>query len=341
MTQVEQFKGRLGFKTRSNRLLNKGLIQAVDMLEEYGHPMAQINTRAANRVEMEGDQYRVILRLRRLPLRLGMHVPAGLSAPAIFLEVTMERLYPSGSDSEITEILLAVLLRRLAETLSPTVVFWQDAPKAMTCDAFLGVFNLHHAGDMADTAEAQATAERTPGSLLSRPASDNIHPRSALPRRRSARTALPTPSPFKPTGKSRTSAKLFAARSGANPAPVAEKPRGRSCFAPVEAMADDLDQQCARHVRTDPAHADQVVDLSGLKPAQGGARAQGIVTWAATGLVAMLSAPAALLLLLVELLRGSQLTPRRQALSLGVFLALLQSTEMVQAAAKVLKLPTP
>ena len=55
----------------------------------------------------------------------------------------------------------------------------------------------------------------------------------------------------------------------------------------------------------------------------------------------MLSAPAALLLLLVELLRGSQLTPRRQALSLGVFLALLQSTEMIQAAAKVLKLPTP
>ena len=92
MTQVEQFKGRLGFKTRSNRLLNKGLIQAVDMLEEYGHPMAQINTRAANRVEMEGDQYRVILRLRRLPLRLGMHVPAGLSAPAIFLEVTKDRI---------------------------------------------------------------------------------------------------------------------------------------------------------------------------------------------------------------------------------------------------------
>ncbi len=48
MTQVEQFKGRLGFKTRSNRLLNKGLIQAVDMLEEYGHPMANPSATAVS-----------------------------------------------------------------------------------------------------------------------------------------------------------------------------------------------------------------------------------------------------------------------------------------------------
>lgn len=331
MIQAERFKGRLGFKTRSDTLLNQGLVQAVDMLDDYGHPPAQINTRATGRIELESDQYRVVLRLRRLPLRMGFQIPAGIPAPAIFLDVTIERLFPTASDKEITELLLAVLLRRLSEALSPLLIFWQDAPKAMSRETFLAVFEHH------DTARQEASDTAASVARLSRPVAPAKRQRKPGSHARPAvRKPLRVPSPFEAPSRPRLSQKLFSSETVAP-----RKPRVHVGFTPVEAMADDLERQCDRRAAIATVPADQVIDLTGLRSTDHKGARQNIMTWAATGLIAMLSAPIAVLVLMVELMRGSQLQPRSQILTIAVFVGLLQGTGMVQAAAKVLMLPAP
>lgn len=336
MQEAEQFKGRLGFQSRSETLLNQGLVQAVDMLDDYGHAPSQINTRAASRIELESDQYRVVLRLRRLPMRMGMQIPADVSAPAIFLDVSIERLYPGASDSEITELLLAVLLRRLTETLSPVVVFWQDAPKGMSKADFLNVFQSAAPRSLA-LQEANTAAKH------------QTQPRAAIPRKEPHASKGPTvpqqairkprfPSPFNASRQAHTSAKLFASTAESHHKRQA-RTSGRGCFASVDAVADDLEQKCSYHAPRAEQMPDQVIDLSDLRLSQQSGDRQHIMTWAATGLVAMLSAPVAVLLLLVELMRASRLKPRVQLMTAAVFVSLLQGAGMVQAAARAFLTP--
>ncbi len=104
-------------------------------------------------------------------------------------------------------------------------------------------------------------------------------------------------------------------------------------------MADNLEQECHRHAKTANPPGDQVIDLTDLRAADRSFQRQHILTWAVTGLVAMMSAPVAILLLILELMRGSQLKPHTHVVTAAVFLGLLQGTGMVQAAARVLMLP--
>lgn len=340
MQEAEQFKGRLGFKSRSDTLLNQGLVQAVDMLDDYGHPPTQINSRASGRIELESDQYHVVLRLRRLPLRMGVQLPEGIPAPAIFLDVAITRLHPQASDQEITELLLAVLLRRLTEALSPSVVFWQDAPIAMSRGDFLGIFQLAEqpiADNQQRTTETDARISAP--TTLSRPAAIRTGHSPAKPRKHPVATEPPQAlSPFKTPDRLRTSLKLFP-ETGQEERQSQPRAHAKDCFAAVDDMADDLERKCNRRITRAAAPGDQVIDLSALRlPAEPWER-QNIMGWAATGLIAMLSAPIAVLLLLVELMRGSRLKPRTQLLTAAVFVSLLQGTGMVQAAARAFWLP--
>lgn len=308
MVHAKQFKGRLGFKSRSETLLNQGLVQAVDMLDDYGHPPTGINTRASGRIELECDQYRVTLRLRRLPLRMGVQIPHGIAAPAIFLDVSLEQLFPEPRDHEITELLLAVLLRRLTEALCPLLVFWQDAPKAMSRNDFLGVFAQHDkpVDDISDS------------------------------------VMLPSPQQLDdPDSLPVLSATLTPVRTAGTVNHSSPPARTHAGFSPVDDMADDLERQCDRRAARNPGPADQVILAEDMPQQDRITQRQHIMSWAATGLIAMLSAPIAILLLLVELMRGSQMRPGTQILSVALFIGLLQGAGMVQAAAKVLMLPAP
>ncbi len=340
MQKAEQFKGRLGFKSRSDTLLNQGLVQAVDMLDDYGHPPSQINTRASGRIELESDQYHVVLRLRRLPLRMGVKLPIGTPAPAVFLDVAITRLFPQVSDQEITELLLAVLLRRLAEALSPSVVFWQDAPIAMSRHDFLGVFQVaEQPVAVGPQCSAKTTAGFSAQSVLSRPAASRAAPSSkAVSARPVATPRSRPPSPFKAPRRHGRSASLFSAK-GQEPRTWDPRAHRQDCFAAVDDMADDLEQKCNRRISRTTAPGDQVIDLSGLRISPEPWERQNILAWAATGLIAMLSAPIAVLLLLVELMRGTRLRPRTQILTAAVFVSLLQGAGMVQAAARAFWLP--
>lgn len=141
MAQVEQYKGKLGFEHRSEEKLTLALTELLDTLEEFGHPALQINARDPHRIGLDSDQYKVSLRLRRIPLRLGVRSPAGVPAPAAYVELAMTPCYPEACDQEISEILLAMILKRLTEVLTPLVIFWQDSNKPLTPRQFLGAFS--------------------------------------------------------------------------------------------------------------------------------------------------------------------------------------------------------
>lgn len=140
MAQVEQYKGKLGFEHRSEEKLALALTELLDTLEEFGHPALQINARDPHRIGLDSDQYKISLRLRRIPLRLGVRSPAGVPAPAAYIELAMTPCFPGACDQEISEILLAMILKRLAEALDPLVIFWQDSNKPLTPKQFLGAF---------------------------------------------------------------------------------------------------------------------------------------------------------------------------------------------------------
>ncbi|MCD9147644.1 hypothetical protein [Pseudophaeobacter flagellatus] len=140
MAQIEHYKGRLGFDHRSEATLTLALTELLDTMEEFGHPALQITAREPHRIGLDCDHYRVNLRLRRIPLRLGVRTPKNLPTPAAYIELKMTPSFHQGCDQEITEILLAELLKRLTLALDPLVIFWQETDQALTPKQFLGAF---------------------------------------------------------------------------------------------------------------------------------------------------------------------------------------------------------
>lgn len=269
-----------------------------------------------------------------------MQIPPNTPAPAIFLDVSIERLFPRASDQEITELLLAVLLRRLSEALTPLVVFWQDAPIAMSLADFLGVFEgSEDSATIQQSVQAQAQAPITARTRLSRPAASRKKPLGKGDAKRPAALQKQLcPSPFIDPGRARSRAKLFSSFGESHHKKQA-RAHGQGCFASVDDTADSLEQKCSHFGPRSTSSPDQVIDLSAWRPSKTFTERQSIMAWTVTGLVAMLSAPIAVLLLLVELMRGSRLKPRAQLLTVAIFVGLLQGAGMVQAAARALWLP--
>ena len=144
MTQVEQYKGKLGFETRRPDALSTGSAAAVDTLEEYGHSVRHFQSRSPNLIVLECDHYRIDLRYRRHPIKQTEVQDADNRAHETPLRsslgVTFVPLYPDHCDEELSEMLLAVTLERLVEELEATTVHWLDVPFAMSADTFLGAF---------------------------------------------------------------------------------------------------------------------------------------------------------------------------------------------------------
>ena len=144
MTQVEQYKGKLGFETRRPDALSTGSAAAVDTLEEYGHSVRHFQSRSPNLIVLECDHYRIDLRYRRHPIKQTEVQDADNRAHETPLRsslgVTFVPLYPDHGDEELSEMLLAVTLERLVEELEATTVHWLDVPFAMSADTFLGAF---------------------------------------------------------------------------------------------------------------------------------------------------------------------------------------------------------
>ncbi|MFY0311411.1 hypothetical protein ACFMBG_16090 [Leisingera sp. D0M16] len=146
MAENVQFTGRLGLESRDERTLSAAVTAVVDTLEDFGHPAETIEARAENAARLQCDHYLVTVRLRRVPLRRSSRLTGSMLQPAALLELSLSPIYPEYCDREITEMLLAEMLRRLLPAVEATSVEWLDTEVALTCDQFLGVFEPQRAG---------------------------------------------------------------------------------------------------------------------------------------------------------------------------------------------------
>ncbi|UWQ51299.1 hypothetical protein K3720_07735 [Leisingera caerulea] len=140
MAENVQISGRLGLESRDQGTLSAAVSAVVDTLEDFGHPAEAIEARAENAVRLQCDQYLVTVRLRRVPLRRSSRLTGSMLQPSALLELALSPLYPEDCDREISETLLAEMLRRLVPMVEATSVEWLDTDVALTCDQFLSVF---------------------------------------------------------------------------------------------------------------------------------------------------------------------------------------------------------
>ncbi|WP_264213779.1 hypothetical protein [Leisingera thetidis] len=140
MAENVHFTGRLGLESREAGTLSAAVTAVVDTLEDFGHPAETIQARAENAAKLHCDHYLVTVRLRRVPLRRSSKLTSQMLQPAALLELSLSPVSPGYCDREISELLLAEMLRRLLPAVEATSVEWLDTDVALTCEQFLGVF---------------------------------------------------------------------------------------------------------------------------------------------------------------------------------------------------------
>lgn len=358
MAQVEHYKGKLGFEHRSEEKLTLALTGLLDALEEFGHPALQINARDPHRIGLDTDHYQISLRLRRMPLRLGVRAPKGLPAPAAYIELTMTPNFEEACDQEVSEILLAMILQRLAEATTPLVVFWQDSLQAIPLKDFLAAFDhgqsAEHVQDTeksqpliaqdaqdavleAESANAQSVSKDHADTSLHTSAFDSLVQCLDVDPKQDADHILSSALDRDARDQSRMSKMTAQERrlwlaDQARAEAEAERARGRALFGSVERATPVLEQHCDEILQgkgklwleRNPARA-----RSGQYGRSAGLAAQ-TTHWAKKGLMV----PAALLAMVINSLRAVDLAVSMRAAITAVVVLFLHGSGMVQAAAR-------
>ncbi|WP_323776442.1 hypothetical protein [Leisingera sp.] len=140
MAETTQHTGRLGLESRDTGTLSAAVAAVVDTLEDFGHPAETIAARAENTARLQCDHYHVTVRLRRVPLRRSSKLTSSIMQPSAILELSLSPVFPGYCDQEISELLLAEMLRRLLPEVDATSVEWLETGTALTCEQFLGAF---------------------------------------------------------------------------------------------------------------------------------------------------------------------------------------------------------
>lgn len=353
MAQVEQYKGKLGFKHRSEEKLALALTELVDTLEDFGHPALQIHAREPHRIGLDTDQYKVTLRLRRIPLRLGVRTPKGVPVPAAYIELVMTPVFPQNCDQEISEIMLAMILRRLTETLDPLVIFWQETAKALAAKEFLGAFERETpleveplvaspAMVIADTSSRDLAADQTESAAATAlmeaaletaaQHSGSVSPRSAEADR--SQLNLAPSAPAKPATKTSSAEDRLRMADQARAEAEAERTRGQERFGAVETTSPLLEQQC------DKIEQGQSTQLSRSGRRITGSRRRTHTSYQSvfgkSRLDWLLAPPRALVSASANALRSVDLVLSLRAVMTAMVVLFLHGSGMVQAAARVL-----
>lgn len=140
MAENVQFTGRLGLERRKAETLSAAVSAVVDTLDDFGQPAETIEARAENTARLQCDHYLVTVRLRRVPLLRASKLTGSVMQPSSLLELSLSPISPGYCDREISELLLAEMLRRLLPAVEATSVEWLDTEVALTCEQFLGAF---------------------------------------------------------------------------------------------------------------------------------------------------------------------------------------------------------
>ena len=336
MAQVEQYKGKLGFEHRSEEKLTLALTELLDTLEEFGHPAVQINAREPHRIGLDCDQYQISLRLRRIPLRLGVRTPLGVPAPAAYIELAMIPCFPEACDQEISEIMLAMILKRLTEALEPVVIFWQETNQPLTAKQFLGAF---------ESAEVQNTEElvASPAMVIQSETEDALAAEGLLEQVIDAASPLQAkPQPHTPLAQAteRPSAKMSAAATRlwmadqARAEAEAERARGQARFGSADEATSVLEQHCDE-IQTKPRRIKprSKTRRSSLAAAP---HASYHTVFGKSRLSWIWALPRSLLSMVTNAFRSVDLVLSVRALLTGMVVLFLHGSGMVQAAARVL-----
>ncbi|WP_417713161.1 hypothetical protein [Pseudophaeobacter arcticus] len=342
MAQVEQYKGKLGFEHRSEEKLTLALTELLDTLEEFGHPALQINARDPHRIGLDGDQYKISLRLRRIPLRLGVRTPPGIPAPAAYIELAMTPCFPEVCDQEISEILLAMILKRLTETLDPVVIFWQETNRPLTPKQFLGAFTpadepltvelcASPAMVVNDTEAAVMAADALLEQVMADASSVQKSPEPAPHLARNLVAAAPAME--KPKKMSAAASRLWMADQARAEA-EAERARGQARFGSADEATAGLEQHC-NEIQGSPRRR--------TPRAKSGRRVPSVASHASYQTVFgksrpswLFALPRAVLSMMGNGIRSVDLVLSVRALLTGMVILFLHGSGMVQAAARVL-----
>jgi hypothetical protein len=356
VAQVENFKGKLGFEHRSEEKLTLALTELLDTLEEFGHPALQINARDPHRIGLDCDQYKVTLRLRRIPLRLGVRTPRELPAPTAYIELVMTPNFLTGCDKEISEILLAMILKRLTETLDPLVIFWQDTARALTTREFLGAFETEDAvatqplaasPDIVVSQPQPQPHNLAPYALLEQAlavspdrAKDLQVPQGSAAQNRWPAETLIAERPGAQKSEDRMSAATARLKMAdkARAEAEAERSRGQMRFGSVEDATTLLEQHCDQiqmplpHPRAHP----KARQYRQLPPQKQQAQTSYQSIFGQSRLSWLLALPRAMLSATLNAVRSIDLVLSLRALITAVVVLFLHGSGMVQAAARVL-----
>lgn len=337
VAQVEQYKGKLGFEHRSEEKLTLALSELVDTLEEFGHPPLQIHARESYRITLESDQFKSTLRLRRIPLRLGVRTPKAVPVPGAYIEVALVPNFPEACDREITEILLAMILKRMTEALDPLLVFWQDTAKALTSKEFLSAFTQSEPEIPEPLAPSPAIVVQEKVEDLHQSQADIVIEQA---KQRAAKPADPSApkETWSPAMVLEKSEKLFPAMSSsetrlwkadqARAEAEEERARGQALFGSVDEASPVLERHCdeieqQRSTKLTSRFRRKRKPQSSYQTIFGNSR----LDWVLAVPRALVSAPA-------NLLRSADLVLSVRAVITAMVVLFLHGSGMVQAAAR-------
>ncbi|OIQ36605.1 MAG: hypothetical protein BM558_13675 [Roseobacter sp. MedPE-SW] len=336
MAQVEQYKGKLGFEHRSEEKLTLALTELLDTLEEFGHPAIQINAREPHRIGLDSDQYKVNLRLRRIPLRLGVRTPLGVPAPAAYIELAMTPCFPEACDQEISEILLAMILKRLTEALEPVVIFWQETNQPLTPKQFLGAFGSaeEQETEQVFASPAMVVQEETDAVLAADALLEQVmaeaSPVQTAPQPRAALAKVAE----RPDAKMSAAATRLWMADQARAEAEAERARGQARFGSADEATPVLKQHCDE-IQPKPRRIKprKKIRRSHLSAAQ---HASYQTIFGKSRLSWIWALPRSLLSMVTNAFRSVDLVLSVRALLTGMVVLFLHGSGMVQAAARVL-----
>ena len=135
-TRTKYYGGLIYYGIPSSALAKCSCIIA-DTLEEYGHTVDQFSARSGDVIALACENYRLTLQMGDQP-DAQQNGSAKLGTQRV--EISMQPNFPSHCDSELSEMLIAIILYRLVPVLAAEHVEWMDPSATLTRSQFLSVF---------------------------------------------------------------------------------------------------------------------------------------------------------------------------------------------------------
>lgn len=311
-TEQNEFVAKLGFDGRSPAAVSRASSIVIRTLEEYGHEVEKMQTQGLRRLSLDCDQFRVDLRHRRSPSPLRQY--DGQACPSQ-LELHFTPFFPDHNDGEITELLIAMLLRNLAMEMEDAVtVSWIGESKPISAEDFLSAF-IDHPADLIheaatvddglihfDTLEEKVAEDLETTAELLEKDFETIEVATLYESDRPVEASHVTP-PTRPKGRARF-------------APV------ESTFAELSRHCDELVQSIASDTQTE-RRSDRIM----------GAREEGqLAKFAMTLFLAFISVPLAITVVAVNIVRTRNMRFGLQMSLVVALVLLMQTGSLVQAA---------